>query len=69
MKINFPDDHNDPVDSQVIIAITGTPDKIAEKLTDILTQYKSYGKPIQGTTIGYKCTATVITPFWDKREY
>lgn len=69
MLQQFPEDHNNPDDSQVIIAITGTPLYIKEKLIEALEQVNTYGKPIQGTELSFGGTKTTITPVWNKKPY
>lgn len=65
----FPSDHDNPTDSQVIVAITGTPAYIRSKLEDMLKQTDQYGKPIQGTEIGCGGDRTVVTPLWKGERY
>ena len=70
LTIEFPNDHDQPQDSQVLIAITGTtPEAIKEQLQDILYDIERYHKPIQGTSIYHNCTKTVYTPVWNKIIY
>lgn len=69
MKIELPNDHENPTDSQVIIAITGTPIAIADRLATIMDQLLEHPKPIQGTTIAYNAASTIITPVWKGKPF
>jgi hypothetical protein len=68
--IKVSEDHNNPKDSQVFIAITGNKKAIREALTKVIEQMDdSYGKPIQGIHSQYGAVCTVITPLWEGIEY
>lgn len=71
MYVNFPnDDHDNPEDSQLLVAMTGTPEFIKERLAALLAEMNQpYGKPCQGTGIHHNGTVSVITPLWDKKTY
>lgn len=69
MKIEVPNDHDNPENSQLIIVLTGDKKQIEEKLQGILKNWQNdkspYRKPRQGTEISYKVTTTIITPSWE----
>lgn len=66
----FPSDHDNPTDSQLLLAVTGTPKYIREKLQQLLNQMDdAYGKPRQGTELGYGGDCTIITPLWKGDKY
>lgn len=70
MKHEFPSDHDNPTNSQLLLAVTGTPKYIREKLEQLLNQMNDpYGKPRQGTEIGYDGYCSVITPVWKGEKY
>lgn len=70
MKIEIPNDHECPDNSQLILVLTGDSRNIKNKLKEILEQFDdSYGKPRQGTCIDYRLTTTVITPIWNGEPY
>lgn len=69
MTVTFNSDHNDPQDSQVIIALTGSPRYILETLEAIIDNCKRYGKPIQGQEWSSDGKSHIITPVWNKEQY
>jgi hypothetical protein len=70
MQITINDDHLDPQDSQVIIALTGSRHAIVERLEKIVAECKaSYGKPIQGQVWSADVRSHVITPIWKGERY
>jgi len=70
MNVTFDSNHDNPVDSQLLIAITGSPERIRERLVQIIRDIDSiYGKPAQCTTLGYGVTVSVTTPIWDGLKY
>lgn len=70
MNINFPDDHTNPKDCQLLLALTGTKEEIIYQLEKIAAECKgNYGKPYMGTTGGYGGYKSVITPIWKGKEY
>lgn len=62
-------DHQNPKDSQVFIAITGTPEGIYEQLKNIVSDIEKYKKPMQGIRICHNNTAEIITPVYRSIEY
>lgn len=73
MQITFPTAHDNPVDCQLIVCITGSPASIAIRLAEIRNQidpgYGKYDKPIQGTIINPDSVSSVITPVWKGKDY
>lgn len=69
MTVTFNSDHDNPQDSQVLIALTGSPQYIIEKLEKIIKDCKEYGKPIQGQIWSSDGNSHIITPVWNKQEY
>lgn len=70
VTINFDSSHFGPQDSQVFIALTGTPVFIKEQLSKIFMEsVGNYGKPIQGIAYYGKGVRQVITPVWEKTKY
>ncbi len=69
MTTKFPSDHENPSDSQLIITLTGNAEQIKESLKAILNEISVYGKPCQGTSLGFRCTKSVITPVWNGKIY
>ena len=68
MNVSFPNDHENPENSQLLLAITGTPEAIINRLEEILAECKGfYKKPIQGTSSQFHCTSSIIRPIWDKK--
>lgn len=67
MQVTFSTDHDDPKDSQVLIALTGSPQYIAEKLMELAKQADPnsvYKKPIQGMVWSAGGQSQVITPVY-----
>jgi len=62
-------DHDEPKDSQVLIALTGNPESIKRELIGILDDFEKYGKPIQGIYIMRDVSKEVMTPVWDTHQY
>lgn len=63
-------EHDECNDSQLILAISGSPEAIKEKLQRIITEMdSSYGKPCQGIMTYFKGTSEVITPIWKGEKY
>ena len=70
MKVTFPYDHDNPTDSQLLLALTRTPDTIKQQLIEIIRQMeRPYGKPLQGTVSGCGYRKTVITPVWNNKPH
>lgn len=70
MQFEFNDLHDNANDSQLIVAITGTPEYIIGRLQRMLDECKErYGKPIQGHTIGDGGNLSVTTPIWKGKTY
>jgi hypothetical protein len=69
MTQTFPDDHYDPHDCQVILAITGTKEGIKQRLLEIVKNLDKDGKPIQGNISNFWTVSTVITPVWNGEKY
>lgn len=71
MKIEFNAyEHDNPKDSQLIVAITGTPEYIKERLGSLLLECESsYGKPKQGIITHGKGSIDIITPIWKGQKY
>ena len=71
MITTFPDNHRKAKDSQVLIAITGTPEYIEESLLNLASQIRDhrYEKIIQGTIIENKGVTSVSTPIWNSELY
>lgn len=62
-------EHKTPSDSQVLIALTGSPLGIKQELEQILRNIETYGKPMQGIISSSECVREVITPVWNKTDY
>ena len=62
-------EHNEPTDSQVLIALTGTPEAIDRQLCRIVDDIRRHGKPMQGIVQTHDCVREVITPMWDKKKF
>lgn len=70
MNISFTSEHENPKDSQLLVAITGTPEYIKEQLQNLIEQCNgSYGKPRQGRISGCGGYINIITPVWKGQEY
>ena len=69
MKIQFDSDHDNATNSQVFIAITGTPDIIKRELEKILKDIKESRKPIQGIRCSIEGTSEIITPIYNGKKY
>lgn len=70
MLVKLDEDHKDPKQSQVIIAITGEKKAIKEMLLKITEEIDApYGKPIQGIISKYGAIVQVITPVWEGKKY
>lgn len=69
MNVNFSDDHLNPQDSQLIVAITGSPEYIKNELNRLLEDITIYNKPLQGGRVQYGGVVHVLTPIWNKEEY
>ena len=70
MTVEFCKDHEDPKDSQVLIALTGTPDYIARELLKLAEECSdSYGKPRQGMNWSAEGSRQVITEVWNGQKY
>lgn len=70
MQFEFNDLHDFPTDSQLIVAITGTPEYIRGRLRHLLQEFDGrYGKPIQGHTMGDGGNISVTTPIWKGKYY
>lgn len=70
MNISFNSDHEKPKDSQLLVAITGTPEYIKEQLQNLISQCgDSYGKPRQGQISSFGGYTHIITPVWKGQEY
>lgn len=63
------DNRFDKAESQVFIAITGSPEQIVEKLHQLADTAKKYGKPIQENASSFKTESQVITPMWKGEPY
>ncbi len=69
MTVEFDSHHENPTDSQLLVALTGSPAFIKEALWDLASEISSnYGKPVQGR-VGGDGEKHVITPVWKGREY
>lgn len=56
--------------NQVVIVLSGeTPAATLSRLEEIVAQFKSHGKPIQGHVCSYKTQTSIITPIWNGKEY
>ncbi len=62
-------EHKEPKDSQVLIALTGTPEAIDRQLCRIVDDIRRYGKPMQGIVETHDCVKEVITPVWNKKNF
>lgn len=70
MDAKFSNDHDNPKDCQLILALTGSKHAIRDKLREILLQFDSaYGKPCQGQEIGFNYSVDIITPVWNGEKY
>ena len=70
MEYKFNDDHNDPKDSQVIIALTGSAEYIREQLQVLITECtRGNKKPIQGQYWSADGSRQVTTPIWNKEKW
>lgn len=70
MNISFNSDHENPKDSQLLVAITGTPEYIKEQLQNLIRQCSdSYGKPRQGQICSFGGSVHIITPVWKGQEH
>lgn len=70
MNIQFSQEQENPKDSQLIIAISGSPEYIKERLQFLLKDCdSSYGKPTQGITCHGNGITDVITPIWKGKKY
>jgi len=65
MTAEFPKDHDNPKECQLIVCITGTPLFIREQLDSLNT----YNKPTQGTVIHHDGVISVTTPVWRGEKY
>lgn len=63
------EEHNNPTDSQVLIALTGNPKMIRAELECIIRNIDVYNKPLQGIISSSGCVREVITPVWEGKTY
>ena len=70
MTHKFNKDHDNPQDSQLIVALTGSPAFIKEYLQQMIKEVDAvYGKPMQGRISRWNGYADVVTPMWKKTAY
>jgi hypothetical protein len=70
MNVTFSDEHDNPKDCQLILALTGSKHAIRDKLREILWEFDSaYGKPCQGRISGFNYYSDIITPVWNGGKY
>ncbi len=63
------EEHNEPKDSQLIVALTGSPEFIKTQLEEMVKQFDQYKKPMQGIVSSYGGTKEVITKVWKGQDY
>lgn len=68
MNVTFGDDHNNPKDCQLILALTGSKHGIRKKLREILWELDS-DKPYQGRVGEFDCSSDIITPVWNGQKF
>jgi hypothetical protein len=70
MTTTFPSDFDNPKDSQLIVAIQGTPSEIKRHLKSMIDAIDSdYGKPAQGVIYRDYSTIDIRTPIWNGKKY
>jgi hypothetical protein len=70
MEVSFSQDHAEPKNAQLLVALTGSPKAIQEKLLSLAKEIDSaYGKPCRGQEISFNLASHVITPVWEGRVY
>lgn len=69
MNITIPREHENPVDCQLILALTGPQAEIISKLQRIVIDLHNGAKPRQCTALRTYLTETTITPIWNGTQY
>jgi hypothetical protein len=69
-EINFAEDATEGSDCVLLVAMSGDPQQIKERLIDMAAEIDApYGKPKQEIASRYKLTCHVITPIWKGRTF
>lgn len=64
------EDEHSKMANQVVIVLSGeTPAATLSRLEEIVSQFKSQGKPIQGHVSSYKTRTSITTPIWNGKKY
>ncbi len=67
--LTFHEDHDNPKDCQLILAVTGNRKFIEKSLKEIVGRMAIGDKPTQGSFYHTAGTIDVITPVWNGKKY